>query len=245
METPLIGSAAAAAPAISIETVRSDLSDGKRKVKVMRIRDTKPVFFKAKMAIDADGAARAYHPDNIHEALDRLKNATGGSKKFIQGKKKNGVVGKGPRPGFFVSETALSSGEAFDAGSFVDAEFIPYIVLPSKFVEGVKLGDLCTVVNLKNFRATGAIVADTNPHVGEASVRTAINLHVHDTSFPITELAKNGGDTGANYLYIVYPGSRVPPRQTAPYWPAETITEGADAKFAEWGGIDMVKRVVA
>ena len=106
MSAPL---AATGATTINIETVRSDLSDGKRKVKVMRIKGTKPVFFKAKMAIDADGAARAYHPDDVPEALDRLKNATSGSKKFIQGKKKNGVIGKGPRPGFFVSETAFKS----------------------------------------------------------------------------------------------------------------------------------------
>ena len=51
------------APAPEIETVRSDISDGERNVKIRRIKGTKPVFFKAKLAIDADGAARAYHPD--------------------------------------------------------------------------------------------------------------------------------------------------------------------------------------
>jgi hypothetical protein len=40
----------------------------------------------------------------------------------------------------------------------------PNIVLPAKFAAGVKAGNLCTVVNLVNFRSTGAIFADTNPN---------------------------------------------------------------------------------
>src|SRR5262249_53425674 len=115
--------ATAEAPPIEFETVRADLSDGERRVKVERIKGTTtPLFFKAKFAVDADGAARAYHPDDIPEALDLLKHATSGSKRYIQGKKKNGKMGKGPRPGFYVSETSLSRGEAWDADSFVDAE---------------------------------------------------------------------------------------------------------------------------
>jgi hypothetical protein len=67
-----------------------------------------------------------------------------------------------------------------------------------------------------SFRATAAIFADTNPHVGEASVRAAINLNVNDPAMPITELAKRGGDVNANYLYIVYPGQRLKARAAAP-----------------------------
>src|SRR5262249_7268176 len=69
-----------AAATLEIETVRTDLSDGKRKIKVQRIKGTTAQFFKAKFAVDADGAARAYHPDDDPEALDLLKNATAGSK---------------------------------------------------------------------------------------------------------------------------------------------------------------------
>src|SRR5262249_54469385 len=105
--------------AIQLETVRADLSDGKRTIKVKRIKGTSPLFFKAKLAVDADGAARAYHPDDIPEALDLKRNATSGSKKYIQGKKMYGKVCKGPRPGFYISETSLSRGDAWDADSFV------------------------------------------------------------------------------------------------------------------------------
>jgi hypothetical protein len=232
--------AAAASPAV--ETVRT-VSDGKRSMKVQRIAGTTALFFKAKIACDADGAARAYHPDNDPEALDLVKNATAGSKRFIQGKKKNGKVGIGPRPGFFVSETSLSKGVAWDANSFVDAEFIPYIVLPANFAPHVVAGTLCTVVNLNNFRSTSAIFADTNPDVGEASVRAVIDLHVNDPSMPITELAKHGGDAKDRYVYIVYPGEKLTARAAAPHWPAEDIATRGDALFAAWGGIDMVKRL--
>jgi Fungal chitosanase of glycosyl hydrolase group 75 len=237
--------ATAEAAAIELETVCSDLSDGRRGIKVKRIKGTSPLFFKAKFAVDADGAARAYHPDDVPEALDLKRNATSGSKKYIQGKKKNGKLGKGPRPGFYVSETSLSRGDAWDADSFVDAEFVPYIVLPAHFASNVAAGNLCTVVSLKNFRATPAIFADSNPHVGEASVRAALNLNVNDPSMPITELAKHGGDVKANYLYIVYPGQKLAARAAVPHWPVEEITQRADELFAQWGGIDMARRVLA
>jgi Fungal chitosanase of glycosyl hydrolase group 75 len=237
--------AAAAAVPPEIETVRTDLSDGKRKVKVQRIKGTTALFFKAKFAVDADGAARAYHPDNDPEALDLLTHATSGSKKYIQGRKKNGKVGKGPRPGFYVSETALSRGDAWDANAFVDAEFVPYIVLPGDFAPGVKPGNLCTVVNLVNLRSTGAIFADSNPKVGEASIRAALNLHVNDPAMPITELAKNGGDEKDRYLYIVYPGENLAARAAVPHWPAEDIAARADQLFTDWGGVDLVRKIFA
>src|SRR5262249_14926230 len=226
----------------AVETVRT-VSDGNRTVKVQRITGTTALFFKAKIACDADGAARAYHPEDDPEALDLKKHATAGSKKFIQGKKKNGHLGLGPRPGFFVSETSLSKGVAWDANSFVDAEFIPYIVLPADFAPGVRSGTLCTVVNLNNFQSTSAIFGDTNPDVGEASVRVVINLHVNDPSMPITELAKRGGDEKDRYVYIVYPGEKITARAAVPHWPAEDIATRGDALFAAWGGIDMVKRL--
>ena len=236
------GAAAPPSPP-ELETVR-DAFDGKRHMPVRRIKGTTPLFFKAKMFIDADGAARAYHPDSRNpESLDNTGNATSESKKFIQGQKKNGKLGKGPRPGFFVSATRLQHGDDFDADAFVDAEFIPYIVLPGNFAADVAPGDVCTVVNMKNFRTTSAIFADTNPKVGEASIRTALNLHVHDPSFPITKMARAGGDDGANYVYVVYPRSRFTPRANAPHWPAEKIEETASPLFEAFGGLDMVRRL--
>ena len=240
---PLALAADALGDAPEVETVRTDLSDGKRRIKVQRIKGTTALFFKAKIACDADGAARAYHPNNHPEALDVLDDATAGSMKFIQGKKKNGKTGLGPRPGFFVSETSLRRGVAWDANTFVDAEFIPYIVLPEDFAPGVDVGTLCTVVNLSNFRSTSAIFADTNQEVGEASVRAVINLHVNDPSMPITALARHGGDEKDRYVYIVHAGEKLTAREPLPHWPAEDIAAKGDALFAAWGGVDMVKRL--
>jgi hypothetical protein len=232
-----------AAPAVpQIEIVRNDLSDGRRAAPVRRIVGTKPLFFRAKMAVDADGSARAYHPDPDNpDALDDIRHANKYSKKYIQGRSRNGKVGKGPRPGFFVSATSLQRGDDWNADAFVDAEFIPYIVLPDDFAPGVRVGDICTVVNLKNNRTSSAVFADTNPNVGEASIRIALNLHLHDPSFPITRLARAGGDEAANYVYIVYPGSRFAPRAGAPHWPADKIDEVAGPLFEAWGGIAMVR----
>jgi hypothetical protein len=240
----LFAAAVAAPPAASppLETVRI-VSDGKRDMPVRRIQGTTPLFFKAKFSVDADGAARAYHPNNVPEALDLMKHANKYSKQYIQGEPKNGKVGIGPHHGFYVSATALMKGEDHDAGSYVDAEFIPYIVLPAKFDKDVTKGDLCTIVNLNNLRFTSAIFADTNPNVGEASVRAAINLHVKDPSFPITDLAKHGGDEKDRYVYIVYPGSKLKPEKKSPYWPVERIEAAAGPLFAAWGGINMVKRI--
>jgi hypothetical protein len=101
------------------------------------------------------------------------------------------------------------------------------------------------VVNLKNFRATAAIFADTNPNVGEGSVRAALNINVNDPSMPITELTKHGGDPRANYLYIVYPGQKLPARASVPHWPVEEITQRADELYGQRGGIDTARRVAA
>ena len=226
------------------ETVRTDLRDGERSIVVKRVTGSLPLFFKAKIAIDADGSARAYHPDAGNpDALDDIGNANSYSKKYIQGQSRNNHVGKGPRDGFYVSATSLQRGDDWDADAYVDAEFVPYIVLPDDFAPGVRLGDLCTVVNLKNNRYCSAIFADTNPDVGEASIRVALNLHLHDPSFPITKLARAGGDRKANYVYIVYPGSRFTPRAQAPHWPVDKIEDIAGPLFEAWGGLAMVDRL--
>jgi hypothetical protein len=64
---------------------------------------------------------------------------------------------------------------------------------------------------------------------------------MHDPSFPITRLARVGGDEGANYVYIVYPGSRFAARANAPHWPLDKIEEIAGPLFEAWGGIALVR----
>src|ERR1700730_14891074 len=117
-------------------------------------------FFKAGMAIDADGAPTAYHP--VHgQALDNLANAghegnwygivtdTGqnNGKPVLQGP-------NDPAPGFYVSPTALQNSHLArsDPPRYVDSVTIPYISLPghSGGVLRTSLGDLAMVINGHN-----------------------------------------------------------------------------------------------
>jgi hypothetical protein len=61
-----------------------------------------------------------------------------------------------------------------------------------------------------SFRATAAIFAATNPHVGEASVRAAINLNVNDPSMPITAATS----TPITSTSCISGSKRAPPLQT-------------------------------
>src|SRR6478672_475871 len=87
------------------------------------------------LAVDADGAPRAYHPDS-RRGLDAL--ATAGKPgnwwgvacdergiPFLQG-------ADDPAPGFYVSTTALQDSRfpVHSCRRYVNAEAIPYIVLP-------------------------------------------------------------------------------------------------------------------
>jgi hypothetical protein len=192
-------------------------------------------FFVAHMAVDADGSPHCYHPPiggsqsaGDRMALDFLENSTSESRSFIQGQ--NGI---GPANGFFVSATALQDGPPNDCSSFVDAETRPYIVLPGAFPgiqPRMQLGDCATVINLRSGATTHAIFADINPRVGEASVKTAMNLGLKNTS------PKDGGDDADNYLYITFPGMQVKKP-----WNDADIKATADAAFAAWGGIAQAK----
>ena len=108
----------------------------------------------------------------------------------------------------------------------------------------VQLGDVGVIVDWgkkslpdDQVPVTHAIFADTNPHVGEASVRAAVNLQLPDTS------AKNGGDDNDNYIYIVFPGSYLTPAQNPPHWPDASIQATALALFQKMGGVAALRRI--
>jgi hypothetical protein len=46
-----------------------------------------------------------------------------------------------------------------------------------------------------------------------------------------------------NGVYIVYSGEHLSGRAAVPHWPAEDIAARADQLFADWGGIDLVKKI--
>lgn len=171
------------------------------------------LIFEAGLAIDADGAPNAYHPDG--KGLDHLANA---------GKPGNwwGVVtddgtpkgapvvqsGSDPFPGYFVSATALEdpARERTDPRRYVDSASVPYVVLPPQLLapkraKGPRLGDFAIVTNLANGKQVHAIVADIGPagKLGEGSIALAAALGIKNSP--------KAGGVGSGVQYVVYPGS--------------------------------------
>jgi Fungal chitosanase of glycosyl hydrolase group 75 len=216
-----------------------------RNVKIFKLKSRPGFCFKAAMAIDVDGSPRAYTAGATKPpALDGpgSVDAEGFATMYIQQREKavNGVkrVGEGPFKDFFVSRTSLlfKSSDAHKCSNFVDAELIPYVVFPDRpnTFAGVALGDMAYVIDTTNGRATHAIFADTNPKVGEASLRVAQNLGRSDLN------AANGEESD-RFVYLIFPGTRFEPVESAPHWPDEKIKEEADKAFAAWGGMAQVK----
>src|ERR1700687_1022686 len=201
-------------------------------------------FYKSGLAIDADGAFRAYHP-NDRLGLDSLAHAghrgnwwalatdngkTSG-RPIIQGK-------SDPAPGYYVSTTALydpANPNPQDPHRYVDAAKVPYVVLHPKALNYARLGDFATVVNLQNGKISAAIVADESAPdlpVGEGSIALAEAFGIYPSPRP-------GGKDGA-VAYLIYPGSgNGKPR------PLEGIIANSKHLFEAWGGLDRLNACLA
>jgi hypothetical protein len=201
-------------------------------------------FYKSGLAIDADGAFRAYHP-NDRFGLDALSHA--GRKGnwwalVTENEKASGQpvvqLDSDPAPGFYVSATALYNPDnpnPRDPHRYVDAATIPYVVLHPKALNYARLGDFATVVNLQNGRSSGAIVADEsapNLPVGEGSIALAQALGIDSNP-------RTGGKDG-NVAYLIYQDSgNRRPREL------EEIAIAAKQLFNAWGGLDRLNVCLA
>lgn len=203
-----------------------------------------PFFYKSGMAIDADGAPRAYHP-NDRLGLDSLLHAGHRGDWWAlatDNEKASGTpVVQGPAdpaPGYYVSTTALydrDNPNPRDPHRYVDAEKIPYVVLHPKALHYAQLGDFATVVNLRNGRVSAAIVADESAPdlpVGEGSIALAEALAIDSSP-------RNGGQDDS-VVYLIYPGSgNGRPRQL------EEILAKSNRLFEAWGGRDRLRACLA
>jgi hypothetical protein len=157
--------------------------------------------------IDADGAYRAYHPDN-HSGLDDLRNAGGpGNWYGIVIAPDGHPVVQGPNdpaPGFYVSATAYQwPGFAkTNPLRYVDADSVAYIVVSPLIraaARGVVLGCKARVT----FRGTSvdAVVADIGPRkkIGELSIAAA-------RAVGIPHSARSGGEERSIVQYEFWPG---------------------------------------
>lgn len=198
--------------------------------------EVRAFVYQSGMEVDADGAYRAYHPDN-RLGLDSIEHAghpgdwwalatdTGdpSGRPVVQGK-------GDPAPGYYVSMTSLYDARIEDERNprrFVDAARVPYVVLPPEALKHAHLGDFATVVNQENGRIAGAIVADVSAPdlpMGEGSMALAKMLDIDDN--PRT------GGTDRGVAYVIYPdsGNRKPRRP-------EEIARVAQERFRAWGGL--------
>lgn len=143
------------------------------------------LIFECGLGIDADGSPHAYHPDS-RSGLDALGNAgepghwyglacDDQGQPFIQDQ-------HDPAPGFYVSPTALQNVQyaVADPRRYIDAETVPYIVLPNGLPHMPRLGAPARVINLRNGKTCSAIFADIGPRdkIGEGSIALATALGV-------------------------------------------------------------------
>lgn len=224
------------------------LKDGKKKNIWFLPGSTTP-FFQAGMAIDADGAPNAYHPNNI--GIDYNANAG-----IAPGKTPYGIVldasgtpciqnARDPYPGYYVSGTSLQNqgSNACDPSRYANSNSIRYIALPIAFRQhlNVSLGDFATVIHCASGRVAHAVFADGGPKyaLGEGSI--ALAQAIGHNPF----VTRNGirralsGIPDNSLIYLIYPGSG----RGQGYVPSNTeIDNSAAPLFANWGGIAKLKR---
>jgi hypothetical protein len=198
-----------------------------------------------RIAIDADGAPNAYHPQD--RGIDALANAgfpdsywtsvlvTDPMDPSVPLIQKTGKFA-----GFYLSMTALEdqARTETDPARAVDARKVPYIVFPSRFlaIEGVgKLGVIGMARNLSTGQTSPMILADVGlpeHYLGEVSIRLAENLGGHEVN------PRNGdGAPEGPFAYVIFPGS-----ETTPPWPlsAEYLETRAKSELTKIGGWNAV-----
>lgn len=190
--------------------------------------------WQAGLAIDADGAPRAYHPVS-KQGLDALANAgrPGNWWGIVCDAKGEPIVQgpKDPAPGFYVSPTALvdASKKASDPRRYVDASTVPYLAVPPEALAWCKKADVAMVMNRANGELAGAVIADVGPRgkIGEGSPALAVALG-------ISADPRRGG-TSKGIAVVIFCGS-------SKGWPRTVAEVDAQARelFAAWGGVDRL-----
>lgn len=186
----------------------------------------------AGMAVDADGAPRAYHPGG--GGLDALGNAgkPGNWWGLVTGdgtpQGEPVVQGAGdPAPGYYVSSTALCDPQysSHDPRRYVDSSQVPYISAPPQLLHvGAHKGDACYVYSRETGKCSPAVLADVGPRdkIGEGSIALAEALGIPSSP--------RSGGCSSGVVYLVFAGTGLHG------WPREFRGE-AEALLARWGGV--------
>jgi hypothetical protein len=168
-------------------------------------------YYRAKFAVDADGSPRAYGPNDSGLDLNIHAFTNGKWVGVVTGSDGKPIIQKqsDPYPGFFVSQTSLydTRYEITDPRRYVDAENVPYIVLPDTLRSqmSAEMGDMAYVFNPATQKGSFAIFADTGPEglLGEGSIYLAKAIGIANIN------PRDGGLTGAVIQYVVFPKSGI------------------------------------
>jgi hypothetical protein len=215
-------------------------------VQLRRFPNSKAYFYvNERMAIDADGAPNAYHPDD--QGIDALANAgypNGGWRSVLvvdpDDASQPYIQESGQFAGYFLSKTTLQdkTRPLTDPARYVDSRLVPYLVFPGAFhaIDGTgTFGDLGLAQNLSTGEQTPFIVADAGPQdakLGEVSIRTAEGLGGRNVN------PRNGaGMPRGRFLYVIFPRSKAEPAW--PVSPEQLATQTGELLDA-LGGWDRV-----
>jgi hypothetical protein len=149
-----------------------------------------------------------------------------------------------PLPGNgFVSTTSMSIEGSPESAQrhWVDATKVPYIVLSGALAHKYKInfGDLAVIYAPALAKSAFAVFADTNPTLGEASVKLHLDLgHNPIRSHSGVDRAELGLD--GQVITLVFPGAHTHGVVDAAAWNQEIQSVGG-AAFEKWGGIDKLK----
>jgi hypothetical protein len=207
--------------------------------------DDGSLIFMGRLRVDADGAPRAYHPQQ-QRGLDRLDNAghagdwwgIATNTRDHEGDPNCAPHGKpvvqgphDPAPGFYVSTTTMMDPRVEDCRrqrAYVDADAINYVALPRKLAAydaRHHAGPLAMVVNTRNEKRAGAVLADEAPPTGfgEGSIALARRLGYRPSP-------RDGGTEARDAFYLVFTDTQKFPHAE------KVVDDAAAAAFARWGG---------
>jgi hypothetical protein len=202
---------------------------------------TGAVVWLSGMQIDADGSPNAYGPHN--SGLDWTAYAGHPGNWWgvvsLNHSEPNIQVAGDPSPGKYISTTALEdhSKAITDPHRYVDAEKVPFIVLPEGVHLGMKMGDLGFAYNPITKGIGYFICADEGPphQIGEGSIALARYLNIPPD--PRT------GGIGHGIAFVVFAGSGSG-YQDYDAWKPQAIDH-----VEKWGGIpflqDTIRSIVA
>jgi hypothetical protein len=204
--------------------------------------DTETLYWISDLEIDSDGSPRCYAPRGSGlQGLDSLSDAGIPGEGYGVARDPEGnfaiQTNSDPCPGFYVSTTSLvdPSKAEIDPARYVDAEKVPFFVLPSTPALGARLGQVGMLLRPATGDSSAAIYADVGPYdqLGEGSINLASNLGGTGE-----ELSAISGGLSDIVCVLFRDSSYAWPRSNA------SILHEAETLFIQWGGFGTLKEVL-